>query len=471
MTSVWKQMALLDISPYQWLKASLIYRCIGLLGQWREGSWLLQWAEPLAALLISLVLGTAPFVSTSLTGFLLLACTAYWGLLTISATEKPIITPIHLLVLLYWGVATVAVAFSPLKALAFSGWIKLTLYLVLFVLAARILRSPRLTSIIISIFLLVALVVSGYGIRQQIFGAEQLATWNDPTSLMAGDTRVYSFLGNPNLLSGYLLPAIALSIAAVFIWQGWLCKGLAVTMVLVNSACLYFTDSRAGWIGMMVLMITFSSLFYFWVKDSLSPFWQRWLLPMVLGSLGALVVIALLFLEPLRMRVLSIFAGRDDSSNNFRMNVWTAVIKMIKDNPAIGIGPGNEVFKKIYPLYMHPKYSALSSYSIYLETAVEMGIIGLTVFLGLVFTTINQGIKQIKRLKQTGNLQAFWLMAAIAAISALMAQGFADTVWYRPSVHTLWWLMIAIIASHYPQLKKDHSSPQLPVQTLITTEQ
>jgi len=44
-------------------------------------------------------------------------------------------------------------------------------------------------------------------------------------------------------------------------------------------------------------------------------------------------------------------AGRADSSNNFRINVWAAVVEMIRDRPILGIGPGNTAFNKIYPLY------------------------------------------------------------------------------------------------------------------------
>ena len=72
--------------------------------------------------------------------------------------------------------------------------------------------------------------------------------------------------------------------------------------------------------------------------------------------------------------MLSIFAGRADSSNNFRINVWEACFKIIKDYPLIGIGPGNDAFNQIYPRYMNSRYPALSAYSVYLEHIVEMGL-------------------------------------------------------------------------------------------------
>lgn len=447
--SAWSRLTLAGFSPAQWRSNSYLYRAVGFLGNWRQGSWLLQRADVLGAVLIAAVLLLAPFVSTSQIGVLLGAITGYWLLVTLADTDRPAASPIHLLVLLYWSVAAIAVAFSPVRAAAFSGWLKLSLYLAFFVLAARVLRSPRLTNWLVTLTLLVALAVSAYGIRQQLFGVEQLATWNDPTSPLAQETRVYSFLGNPNLLASYLLPPFALSFAAVFAWRGWLPKALAVVMVVMNAACLYFTGSRGGWIGLVALMVVLLLLLYFWWRDFLPATWRKWLLPATFGFFAGLFAIALLFVEPLRLRVFSIFAGREDSSNNFRMNVWSAVWEMIRDRPVIGIGPGNAAFNKIYPLYMRPRFSALSAYSIFLETAVEMGIAGLTVLLWLIATTFTEGVRQIQRLRQERNIQGFWLIAAIAAMAGILAHGIAETVWYRPQVNTLWWLMVALIASRY----------------------
>ena len=347
----------------------------------------------------------------------------------------------------YWFIATMATALSPVKADAVSGWIKLTLYLSLFTLGARVLRSPRLCNWVISSFLLIALIVSSYGVRQQYLGVEQLATWNDPNSVLANDTRVYSYLGNPNLLGGYLLPAIALSLVAIFIWRSWIQKFLAVTMLGINTACLFFTDSRGAWLATFALIFAMFILLYFWWREYLPRFWQIWLLPLVFGCLGGMCLVAILGVESIRLRFLSIFAGREDSSNNFRINVWEAVFKIIADYPLTGIGPGNEAFNAVYPRYMDPLYPALSAYSIFLEHIVELGYIGFSCFLWLIIVTINHGITQVNRLRESRGIQGLWVVGAIAAVVGLVVHGMVDTVWYRPPINTLWWFMLAIIAS------------------------
>jgi putative inorganic carbon (HCO3(-)) transporter len=241
MNSAWQQFTLSNLHLYQWRGASYLYRLVGLLQSWRRGSWLMQWAEPIGALLVALVFALAPFVSNSLVGVLLFAAAAFWVLLTLSdETVYPQglplkVTPIHLLVLLYWGISTVATALSPVKQAAATGLGKLTLYLLFFALMARILRSPRIRSWMMTLLLHVSLIVSAYGVKQWFSGPAALATWVDPTSPLSKTPRVYSFLGNPNLLASYLLPAIAFSLVAMFAWRGLLPKRFSIN----NVRCQY----------------------------------------------------------------------------------------------------------------------------------------------------------------------------------------------------------------------------------------
>lgn len=450
-TGGWKQLSLVNLALKPWGESSYLHRVIGSLRSWRQGSWFLRWADPLGAGLAIAIFATAPFVPNSLIGLLLIACAGYWVLLTLSDDGEAGsgITPMHLLIALYWWIATVATGLSPVRSAAIEGWTKLTLYMLLFALMARVLRSPRLRSTLISVYLLVALVVSVAGMRQWIFGAAALATWVDQTSTLVGTTRVYSFLGNPNLLAAYLLPAVVFSAAAIFAWKGWIPKALALLMWGINSTCLILTFSRGGWIGFVAAGFVFVMLLVHWFSIYLPRFWQIWALPIVLGATTTLLVLAVVAIDPLRDRVASMFSGRNDSSNNFRINVWMAVIEMVKDRPVLGIGPGNDAFNQVYPKYQQAGYTALSAYSIALEILVETGFIGLSCFLWILMVTLTQGWVQIQRLRQVASRDGFWLMAAIATMIGMLGHGMFDTVWYRPQVSTLWWLMLAIVASYY----------------------
>jgi putative inorganic carbon (hco3(-)) transporter len=450
MTSVMQWLTWSRISLDQYANSSYLHRLVGILEPWRQGSAFLVWGEALGALLLSAVIALAPFINNNAIAILLLACSAAWLLLTLAdKVDKRALglTPIHLILGLYWLVSFLSTALSPHKKAALTGLGKLSLYLLVFLLLARVLRAQRLRNIIISVYLFTALIVSSYGIRQWFGGVEQLATWVDPTSDQAGITRVFSYLGNPNLLSAYLIPAIALSISAIFVWQSWGPKLLAGFMALANTICLILTFSRGGWLGLVLTLVTMALLLLYWERDRLPERWRSQAIPVALGSMALVLVAAVVLVPPLRMRVLSLFVGRGDSSNNFRLNVWGSVIQMIQDRPIFGIGPGNSVFNKVYPLYQKPRFTALSAYSIFLEVLVETGIIGFVTFLWFIGITLAQGLQQLPLLQQQNDRQAYWLMAAIAIIPGELGQGLFDTVWYRPEVNTLWWLTVALIAA------------------------
>lgn len=464
MNLVWQRFTLSNLPLKEYLATSYLHRGVGLLRSWRQTSISMQWGEAIAATLLSIVYGLAPFVSNNLTGIFLIACAAFWLLQTISddtaAPNAPSVTPIHLLVLLYWGVAFIATALSPVRNFAITDLRNFTLYLFLFALVARVLQSPRLRSWIIVLYLHMSLIVSIYGVRQKFFGAAQLATWVDPESPLSKNTRVYSYLGNPNLLAGYLLPAIILSLVAIFAWRGLPRKALALTMLIVNLACFRFADSRGSFIGLALAAVVMVLLLRYWYGENLPRFWRTWLVPILLGSFVGLFALAFGASEMFRLRIISVFAGRGDSSNNFRINVWTAVFQMIRDRPIIGIGPGHASFNHVYPFYQVPKFTALSAYSIFLEIIVEMGLIGLGCFLWLLTVTFNTAWLQVQRFHQNNIVDGLWLIGAVASLVAMLGHGLVDTVWYRPEINTLWWLMVGIIASYWTPSRQDITSTE-----------
>ena len=185
MNLVWERLTLSSLPLKEYLSSSYLHKfLVGLLKPWRQSSIFIQWGDIIAVGLLSLVYGLAPFVSSTLMGLLLVACVGLWLLLTLSddytSVNAPTATPIHLLVLLYWSIAAISTALSPVKKAALGDLQTLTLYLLLFVLCARVLRVARFRSWLITLYLHISLIVSVYGLRQWFFGAKALATWVDP---------------------------------------------------------------------------------------------------------------------------------------------------------------------------------------------------------------------------------------------------------------------------------------------------
>ncbi|MFM1813084.1 MAG: hypothetical protein RLZZ336_2022, partial [Cyanobacteriota bacterium] len=119
-----------------------------------------------------------------------------------------------------------------------------------------------------------------------------------------------------------------------------------------------------------------------------------------------------------------------------------AAIEMIQARPWLGIGPGNTAFNLIYPLYQQPKFNALSAYSIPLEIAVEAGIPGVLVLLGLLTAAVRRGL----RLGKGDSPLALPALASLAIIAGLGVQGLTDTIFFRPEVQLIGWFAMAVLA-------------------------
>jgi putative inorganic carbon (HCO3(-)) transporter len=423
------------------------FRIISPLQAWREGSRLLS-AKFLGGLLV-VMLATLPFLENAQTGIIGAAVAIAWLMLWLSDRRDaqdqavPIWTAIHTPLISYWAIALVATLVSPVRVAAADGMVKLTLYMLAFVSMSRLMRLGW-RSIFIAAYLGSALVASAYGVQQWYLGAPELATWTDPTSETAGVTRVYSFLGNPNLFAGYLMPALPLGAIAAIHWRSWGLKALGIITAILGAFCITQSQSRGGLMGIAAESFTLVLLLVYWWGKRL----PKWTFPTVFGGMAGAIALGTVLIPTLRKRVGSIF-GTEDSSNAFRVNVWQSVLNMIKAKPILGIGPGNKAFNLIYPLYQRSGYSALGTYSVPLEITVETGIVGIICYSWLVFTVFRQGLLGLNRLRSDRDSNGLWIIAAIATLAGMLIHGLVDTVWYRPQVQLLWWLAIAIISSFY----------------------
>jgi len=420
---------------------------ISPLQGWRDGSRLLG-AKFLGGLLVILV-ATLPFLENAQTGVIGAAVAIAWLMMWLSDRRDaedqsvPIWTPIHLPLISYWAIALIATLLSPVRVAALDGMLKLTIYMIAFVSMSRMMRLGW-RSVLVGTYLETALVVCAYAVQQWYLGAPELATWTDITSETAGTTRVYSFLGNPNLLAGYLIPALPLGAIAAIHWRSWGMKVLGAVVAILGAFCITQTQSRGGLLGLAAESFALVLLLVYWWGKRL----PTWTLPVTFGGTAGAIALGTILVPTLRKRVVSIF-GTEDSSNAFRVNVWMSVLNMIKVKPILGIGPGNKAFNLVYPLYQRSGYSALGAYSVPLELTVETGIIGVICYVWLIFSIFRQAWIALNRLRSDRNMDGLWIIAAIATIVGMMTHGLFDTVWYRPQVQLLWWLAIAIISSFY----------------------
>ncbi|MGA0278790.1 MAG: IctB family putative bicarbonate transporter [Vulcanococcus sp.] len=419
-----------------------LLRWQGILGDASEGP-LGSRLSLIAGSVLCVLLAAMPFVTRAGLSLLILASGLLWLVWSLCLPAGRI-GRISGWLLLMLGIAVLATGFSPVTPAAFKGLLKLISYLGVYALLRQLLeQAPLWWDRLVAALLGGELLSSVLAIRQLYGDTSELARWADPNSVADGTIRVYGPLENPNLLAGYLIPILPIALIALLRWRSWPQRLFAASALLLGSSALFLSYSRGGWLGMVAALGVAVLLLVLRQTRHWPPLWRRLFPLLLIAAAVCVLVVAVTQIEPLRIRVMSLAAGRGDSSNNFRINVWLAAIEMIQERPWLGIGPGNSAFNLIYPLYQQPKFNALSAYSVPLELLVEGGIPNLIAGLGLLFASLRAGLSQLKG-------ESSWALpalAAVAAIAGLCIQGATDTIFFRPEVQLTGWFCLATLSA------------------------
>lgn len=344
------------------------------------------------------------------------------------------------ILVVYLMFVLISVAGSSLFYLSIKGAFKTFTYLGFYLSVVEYLKDnkDKIKYIFIA-FCLCSFYETIFALLQNIGAVEEIAGWQDMSHLNPEEvmTRVYGTLQpyNPNLFGGYLLSIIPAFITLPFINK----KLLPFSIVggLLSVLSLILTGCRGAYIGLFFEIAVIILLSYKLIK----PIYKKIYLSIIsiLTILSAFIITSI---SSLRARILSIFAMRSDSSNSFRFNVYNSCINMFKDNWLLGIGCGNQNFREIYGLYMKTGFDALSAYNIYLEIAVESGIFALISFLIFIILKINNAIRFIFSNK---SVETIYIIAALLSLAGMMTHGIVDTVFFRPQIQFVFWVMIGII--------------------------
>lgn len=354
----------------------------------------------------------------------------------------------ELFLLAFFMLTLVSVAGSSLLYLSLKGFMKTFIYLSFYLSVVHHLKynAKNIVPILITIALCVSF-ESFTGITQSFGKVDEISGWQDVSNLNPEEvmTRVYGTLLplNPNLLGGYFVLTIpsVIGMCGYFLYEKrYLLSAIFGVLSVFCCITLFLTGCRGSYIGLFAILVSFFIV-------SLKFFWNNYkkLYIAFTSAVTALCTFAILTVTSLRIRILSIFAMRSDSSNSFRFNVYKSSVQMFKDNWVVGIGQGNQNFREIYGLYMKTGFDALSAYNIYLETAVESGIFALLAFLGFLFSLL---IDTFKYIKNSDNLKNI-ILVSVPAISIIgaMVHGMVDTVFFRPQLQIVFWTMTAIVSN------------------------
>ncbi|MEG1404129.1 MAG: O-antigen ligase family protein [Oscillospiraceae bacterium] len=353
-------------------------------------------------------------------------------------------------ILLFAIACVFSIAFSFARGDTFRVFLfYVTSLLLLYLIAADITTKERMMKLLG--FIYIAVIFSAlFAVYQRITGVQVSASLTDLAINKGVPGRVYGTMGNPNNYAEFLVLMTPLAAAfAINVKRTWLkiplCMGIALP-----ALALLMTYSRSGWVSMLLACIVFV---YFANKKLIPAFFL-------------VCIAAIPFLpDSVMTRIFSLF-NSDDTSNMFRIYVWSGGIQMVRDFFATGIGLGPDSFAVVYPDYAHhlAKIGAPHSHMVYMELIIELGVLGFFSFMWFMLRLWKDSACAIVR----SNSKEIKLIL-IAALSSLIGIAFifsVEYVWYYPRVFFAYFILAGIATAAiritkssptniYPNLKRE----------------
>lgn len=122
---------------------------------------------------------------------------------------------------------------------------------------------------------------------------------------------------------------------------------------------------------------------------------------------------------------------------------------MAKEYLWCGIGTGIDTFRAVYPHFaLEGIETAPHSHSLYLEILIEQGLLGLLLFLLIIFLFTQSVFTYLRHSnKQTERTMRLFSCAGLCAVLAYLIHGFTDYVWYNYRIFCLFWMILALVTS------------------------
>jgi hypothetical protein len=256
---------------------------------------------------------------------------------------------------------------------------------------------------------------------------------------------------NPNLsgsaMAWLLLPAVALAL-----WAGERrLRALAAVTGLLLGVALLLSQSRGAWLGAALALLAMPALRY-----------RRWWV--VMTAVLAVGVAAGLALGPERVQTLlfPVSAAEEAAVNTLpgRLELWVRALAMLDDFGVAGAGPGQfeQMVMVLYPPFFTGLLGGFShAHSVYLESAIDFGFLGLVALLALLLGTSAAIVAATRRwaTRRADDLPLAALAAGLlGSVLALAVHGLVDAPLVAPRGYALIFALLGAAAAVCDQLLK-----------------
>jgi len=353
---------------------------------------------------------------------------------TFSISKSPSDLPIFLFLL----VLLVTTSFSHCHYLSWHLSLQFIGYFLLYWLVINNVEGRDVQSFLI-ILLFSATLVSLYGIYQYFWGLEATREYiathyrmgELPPALLSrlSSNRIFSTFVYPNMFAGYIVMLFPIGLVMAIRSKSFL-KYVFLIISALLLYCLFYTKSIGGYFTIIFISVFF--LIFYFLREK-----KKILVGSGLFILFSLILFLLLF----RLGGLP-----HSSSFQDRLGYWQASLRMVKEMPLLGSGPGT--FGSRFARYKLPStMETQHAHNNFLEIWVETGIFGLLFFLWLWWNFFRAAVKQLivnsSKLIVKRDSQIL-LLGLSLSIFAFLVHSFGDFDLYNPSLTTITFFILSL---------------------------
>ncbi|HET7743679.1 MAG TPA: O-antigen ligase family protein [Gaiellaceae bacterium] len=344
-----------------------------------------------------------------------------------------------------------SVAWSKTQTFAMEG-------VILYFLVTNVVRTRAMVRTTIWVLLIVAALLGALSFYQQVthsfgndfFGFAQpsqaaFASGTDALGQATFQPRLGGVLGSNNYFAQIMLMIIPLGFFRFWSERTMRLRVLALVCTVFVSLGVVMTFSRGAVVGFVLMIVVMAVLRYISLRQ---------IAAIVLG-----LVLLLAAFPQYRQRLATLdsvtgatasagAAGAADNSVRSRATEGLAAALAFADHPIIGVGPG------LFTAYYYQDYAPQigirthagprGPHDLYVGLAAETGVLGLSIFLGIVFVTL-LGLARARRAAIRGddaegaNTVTAFMLAIVSYLTTGLFLGFAYERYF--------WLILALAAA------------------------
>jgi O-antigen ligase len=337
---------------------------------------------------------------------------------------------------LFFGIASL---FSSVDRLATANAIKKEMiinFIIVYIIVNNLKQTSHNKSVLITI-LFGNLVMVTYGFYDYFI--------TQKGNLYNPDIRFYSLSSDFAFFSAYLVTTFPFIFIAFFYLKKLRTKIFLFPLFVLNILALYLNHQRGAWIAV------FTGCFFVLL---ILKKWKTLSMFVLIPVLIYMLLPTHVFLRHEKLMVESgtirFMAGTGSIAP--RITVWKFALDEIAKNPFTGYGLGRDNFAKKYPQFKEKFGPTLfHAHNIFIDTALQMGIGGLIVFLLIIMKMLQ--IHWLSFKKSTTNLQHYLSLSIFVITIGYFTRNFFDTLFVSDSGSFIWFLWAIGISQYIHQVK------------------